>query len=201
VARILVIDDDDAVRAAIKAILDFEGHEAVLACDGRQGLLKPSGGWPSLARGAEAGIHAPAERSAIAVMLADRRFSIARTAARAASPLVSNASSDWKRSFPSAWANHRKRSGRSVSGATLIENASSSSIAGKRPIYATSSIRRRSPLRRPRASRRGGRLEVQPALSPAFRKRTPGPSPFFAMNSTPADSSVPAMTEASKNDG
>ena len=37
-ARILVIDDDDAVRAAIKAILDFEGHEAVLACDGRQGL-------------------------------------------------------------------------------------------------------------------------------------------------------------------
>jgi CheY-like chemotaxis protein len=38
VARILVIDDDDAVRVAIRTILDFEGHYAVLARDGRQGL-------------------------------------------------------------------------------------------------------------------------------------------------------------------
>jgi CheY-like chemotaxis protein len=34
----LVIDDDDAVRATIRTILEFEGHEAILAGDGRQGL-------------------------------------------------------------------------------------------------------------------------------------------------------------------
>jgi CheY-like chemotaxis protein len=37
-ARILVIDDDQAVRAAVKAVLDLAGHETVLATDGRDGL-------------------------------------------------------------------------------------------------------------------------------------------------------------------
>jgi CheY-like chemotaxis protein len=37
-ARIEVIDDDQAIRATIKLLLEREGHEVVLAQDGRQGL-------------------------------------------------------------------------------------------------------------------------------------------------------------------
>src|SRR5882724_9977514 len=37
-ARILVIDDDHAVRLTIQAILEREGHEITCASDGEQGL-------------------------------------------------------------------------------------------------------------------------------------------------------------------
>jgi len=37
-ARIQVIDDDQAIRATIKLLLEREGHEVVLAEDGRKGL-------------------------------------------------------------------------------------------------------------------------------------------------------------------
>lgn len=37
-AAILVIDDDSAVRATIEIVLKREGHEIVLAADGRKGL-------------------------------------------------------------------------------------------------------------------------------------------------------------------
>jgi CheY-like chemotaxis protein len=37
-ARIQVIDDDQAIRATIKLLLEREGHEVVLAEDGRRGL-------------------------------------------------------------------------------------------------------------------------------------------------------------------
>ncbi len=37
-ARILVIDDDNSVRTAIKTLLEHEGYEVVVATDGRSGL-------------------------------------------------------------------------------------------------------------------------------------------------------------------
>lgn len=37
-SRILVIDDDVAVRGAIKTVLEMEGHEVVLAGNGRAGI-------------------------------------------------------------------------------------------------------------------------------------------------------------------
>jgi CheY-like chemotaxis protein len=37
-SRILVIDDDDAVRTAIKTLLEHEGYEVVAAEDGRTGI-------------------------------------------------------------------------------------------------------------------------------------------------------------------
>lgn len=37
-SRILVVDDDNAVRLSIKIILEKEGHDIVLARDGRAGL-------------------------------------------------------------------------------------------------------------------------------------------------------------------
>ncbi len=37
-SRILVVDDDKAVRLSIKLMLEKEGHEIVLARDGRSGL-------------------------------------------------------------------------------------------------------------------------------------------------------------------
>jgi DNA-binding response OmpR family regulator len=37
-ARILIIDDDHAVRLTIQVILEHEGHEVICAADGSQGL-------------------------------------------------------------------------------------------------------------------------------------------------------------------
>lgn len=37
-ARILIIDDDHAVRLTVQVILEREGHEVVCASDGNQGL-------------------------------------------------------------------------------------------------------------------------------------------------------------------
>jgi CheY-like chemotaxis protein len=37
-ARILVIDDDELVRGTLQAILESDGHQAVLAVDGEDGL-------------------------------------------------------------------------------------------------------------------------------------------------------------------
>ncbi len=37
-ARILIIDDENAVRATVRAILELEGHEVVEAGNGREGL-------------------------------------------------------------------------------------------------------------------------------------------------------------------
>lgn len=37
-ARILIIDDDRLVRDTIRVIFEFEGHEVVLARDGREGI-------------------------------------------------------------------------------------------------------------------------------------------------------------------
>lgn len=37
-ARILVIDDDKSVRAAIQTLLDYEGYEVVVAESGRSGI-------------------------------------------------------------------------------------------------------------------------------------------------------------------
>ena len=37
-ARILVVDDDDLVRQALRADLESAGHQVVEAADGRQGL-------------------------------------------------------------------------------------------------------------------------------------------------------------------
>jgi|EndMetStandDraft_2_1072991.scaffolds.fasta_scaffold253917_1 CheY-like chemotaxis protein len=36
--RILVVDDDTAVRGAIKVVLELDGHEVVLAANGRAGV-------------------------------------------------------------------------------------------------------------------------------------------------------------------
>jgi CheY-like chemotaxis protein len=38
VARVLVIDRDALVRATIRVMLEFEGHDAVLARDGHEGI-------------------------------------------------------------------------------------------------------------------------------------------------------------------
>jgi CheY-like chemotaxis protein len=38
VARILIVDDDSAVRATIQILLERAGHEVVVASDGRKGL-------------------------------------------------------------------------------------------------------------------------------------------------------------------
>jgi CheY-like chemotaxis protein len=40
--RILVIDDDDAVRSAVKLILETNNYEVVAACDGREGIKTAS---------------------------------------------------------------------------------------------------------------------------------------------------------------
>ncbi len=37
-ARILVTEDDDAVRAFVKRALELDGHEVMIACDGGEGL-------------------------------------------------------------------------------------------------------------------------------------------------------------------
>ena len=37
--RILVVDDDTAVRGAIKMVLEQDGHDVTLAADGRAGVL------------------------------------------------------------------------------------------------------------------------------------------------------------------
>jgi DNA-binding response OmpR family regulator len=37
-ARILVIDDDELIRGTVQAILASEGHEAILAADGEDGV-------------------------------------------------------------------------------------------------------------------------------------------------------------------
>src|SRR4051794_15537621 len=39
-ARILVVDDDQAIRTVTKTVLEMNGHEAVLVEDGRAGLRK-----------------------------------------------------------------------------------------------------------------------------------------------------------------
>jgi DNA-binding response OmpR family regulator len=39
VARILVVDDDAQARGVLEALLRYDGHEVVLAANGRQGLL------------------------------------------------------------------------------------------------------------------------------------------------------------------
>jgi CheY-like chemotaxis protein len=39
-ARILVVDDDQAVRTVAKTVLELHGHEAVIAAEGRDGLRK-----------------------------------------------------------------------------------------------------------------------------------------------------------------
>jgi len=39
-ARILVIDDDELVRGTVQAMLESDGHEAVLAIDGEDGLRR-----------------------------------------------------------------------------------------------------------------------------------------------------------------
>ena len=43
-SRILVVDDDVAVRGAIKMVLEQEGHEVVLAQNGRAGVSALDGG-------------------------------------------------------------------------------------------------------------------------------------------------------------
>lgn len=43
-ARILVVDDDTAVRSAIKMVLEHEGHEVVVAGDGRAGVAEAQAG-------------------------------------------------------------------------------------------------------------------------------------------------------------
>ena len=42
-ARILVVDDDQSVRAVAKTVLELNGHEAVIAENGRVGLRKVEG--------------------------------------------------------------------------------------------------------------------------------------------------------------
>src|SRR5919201_1813683 len=37
-SRILVVDDDTAVRAAIRTVLEHDGHEVTLAANGRAGV-------------------------------------------------------------------------------------------------------------------------------------------------------------------
>lgn len=37
-SRILVVDDDTAVRTAIKMVLERDGHEVILATNGREGI-------------------------------------------------------------------------------------------------------------------------------------------------------------------
>jgi DNA-binding NtrC family response regulator len=37
-ARILIIDDDDSLRSMLGDVLEAEGHEVVLAANGREGL-------------------------------------------------------------------------------------------------------------------------------------------------------------------
>jgi CheY-like chemotaxis protein len=37
-SRILVVDDDTAVRGAIKTVLEHDGHQVTLAADGRAGV-------------------------------------------------------------------------------------------------------------------------------------------------------------------
>jgi DNA-binding NtrC family response regulator len=39
-ARILVVDDDQAICTVAKTVLELNGHEAVVAADGRAGLRK-----------------------------------------------------------------------------------------------------------------------------------------------------------------
>lgn len=39
-ARILVIDDDELVRGTVQAMLESDGHEAVLAVDGDDGIRR-----------------------------------------------------------------------------------------------------------------------------------------------------------------
>ena len=39
-ARILVVDDDQAIRTVAKTVLEFDGHEVVIADSGRVGLRK-----------------------------------------------------------------------------------------------------------------------------------------------------------------
>jgi CheY-like chemotaxis protein len=41
-ARILVIDDEELVRASIQITLESDGHEVVLADDGRTGIARQS---------------------------------------------------------------------------------------------------------------------------------------------------------------
>lgn len=43
-SRILVVDDDMAVRAAIKMVLEQDGHEVVLADNGRAGIAAVENG-------------------------------------------------------------------------------------------------------------------------------------------------------------
>ena len=43
-ARILVIDDDELVRATVKAALELAEHEVVVASDGQQGIASYQGG-------------------------------------------------------------------------------------------------------------------------------------------------------------
>jgi CheY-like chemotaxis protein len=38
-ARILVIDDDPAVRLSVQLVLEHDGHQVVCAADGEEGLL------------------------------------------------------------------------------------------------------------------------------------------------------------------
>jgi len=47
-ARILVIDDDHAVRLTIQVILECEGHEVVLAADGEHGMRAVTSTSPQL---------------------------------------------------------------------------------------------------------------------------------------------------------
>jgi two-component system, OmpR family, response regulator MprA len=44
--RILVVDDEPAVRDSLERALRLDGHEVNLASDGRDGLTKSQSGWP-----------------------------------------------------------------------------------------------------------------------------------------------------------
>ena len=37
-ARVLIVDDEDAVRSSLKMIFEYEGYEALLAANGPVGL-------------------------------------------------------------------------------------------------------------------------------------------------------------------
>jgi CheY-like chemotaxis protein len=47
-ARILVIDDDSAVRLSVKLVLEHAGHEVICASDGSQGLREFATAAPQL---------------------------------------------------------------------------------------------------------------------------------------------------------
>jgi two-component system CheB/CheR fusion protein len=47
-ARVLVVDDDAAIRGLVSAVLEFEGHQVLTAQDGRAALRVVDGALPDL---------------------------------------------------------------------------------------------------------------------------------------------------------